>query len=149
VEGGEVREEAQILAFVFVIVVTAATQDFSARTAEVRRINVYVTCDGSDSVGGHLCFAVKEEIITSVGFQLVDDMTAKTGIGVHLVSVDASPGTLRKGLTSAVSVTFTFFGGPIEYYDGAQVFLVGSKKITQIASAILSAVERRATKLRS
>jgi hypothetical protein len=149
VQGGEVREEAQILAFVLVIVVAAATQDFSARTAEVRRINVYVTCDGSDSVGGHLCFAVKEEIITSVGFQLVDDMTAKTGIGVHLVSVDASPATLRKGLTSAVSVTFTFFGGPIEYYDGAQVFLVGSKKITQIASAILSAVERRAMKLRS
>jgi hypothetical protein len=148
VESGEVREEAQILAFVFVIVVAAATQDFSARTAEVRKINVYVTCDGSDSVGGHLCFAVKEEIITSIGFQLVDDMTAKTGIGVHLVSVDASPATLRKGLTSAVSVTFTFFGGPIEYYDGAQVFLVGSQKITQIASAIFSAVERRATKLR-
>jgi hypothetical protein len=47
-----------------------------------------------------------------------------------------------------VSVTFTFFGGPIEYYDSAQVFLVGSKKITEIASAILSVVERRATKLR-
>jgi hypothetical protein len=147
VESGEVREEAQILAFVFVIVLAADTRSVSARTAEARRINVYVSCDGSDSVGGHLCFAVKEEIITSVGFQLVDGMTAKTGIGVHLVSVDASPATLRKGLTSAVSVTFTFFGGPIEYYDGAQVFLVGSKKITQIASAIFSAVERRATKL--
>jgi hypothetical protein len=109
---------------------------------------VYVSCDGSDSVGGHLCFAVKEEIITSVGFQLVDGMTAKTGIGVHLVSVDASPATLPKGVTSAVSVTFTFFGGPIEYYDGAQVFLLGSKKFTEIASVIFSAVERRATKLR-
>jgi hypothetical protein len=148
VENGGVREQAQILAVVFIIVVAAATQDFSTRTAEVRRINVYVSCDGSDSVGGHLCFAVKEEIITSVGFQLVDDMTAKTGIGVHLVSVDASPAMLRKGVTSAVSVTFTFFGGPIEYYDGAQVFLVGSQKITEIASAIFSAVERRSTKLR-
>jgi hypothetical protein len=109
---------------------------------------VYVTCDGSDSVGGHLCFAVKEQVITSVGFQLVDEMTARTGIGVHLVSVDASPTTLPKGVTSAVSLTFTFFGGPIEYYYGAQVFLVGSKKITEIASIIFSAVERRATKLR-
>ena len=133
---------------VFVIVFAAATHSVSARTAEVPKINVYVTCDGSDSVGGHLCFAVKEEIITSVGFQLVDDMMAKTGIGVHLVSVDASPALLRKGVTSAVSVTFTFFGGPIEYYDGAQVFLVGSQKITEIAAAIFSAVERRAPKLR-
>jgi len=144
----EVREEAQILIFVFVIVLAAATHSVSARTTEVRRINVYVTCDGSDIVGGHLCFAVKEEIITATGFQLVDAMTAKTGIGLHLVSVDASPAPLRKGLSSAVSVTFTFFGGPIEYYDGAQVFLVGSKKIDGIASAIISAVERRATKLR-
>jgi len=142
------REPAQILAFVLVIVVAAATHSVSARATEVRTINVYVTCDGSDSVGGHLCFAVKEQIITSVGFQLVDGMTAKTGIGVHLVSVDAGPTTLPKGVTSAVSVTFTFFGGPIEYYDGAQVFLVGSKKITEIASDIFSAVERRATKLR-
>jgi hypothetical protein len=142
------REQARILALVFVIVFAAATHSVSARTAEVPKINVYVTCDGSDSVGGHLCFAVKEEIITSVGFQLVDDMMAKTGIGVHLVSVDASPAMLRKGVTSAVSVTFTFFGGPIEYYDGAQVFLVGSQKITQIASAIFSTVERRSTKLR-
>ena len=91
---------------------------------------------------------MKEQVITSVGFQLVDGMTAKTGIGVHLVSVDAGPTTLPKGVTSAVSVTFTFFGGPIEFYDGAQVFLVGSKKITKIASVIFSAVERRATKLR-
>jgi hypothetical protein len=142
------REPAQILAFVLVIVVAAATHSVSARATEVRTINVYVTCDGSDSVGGHLCFAVKEQIITSVGFQLVDGMTAKTGIGVHLVSVDAGPTTLPKGVTSAVSVTFTFFGGPIEYYDGAQVFLVGSKKITEIASVIFSAVERRAPKLR-
>ena len=142
------REPAQILAFVLVIVVAAATHSVSTRATEVRTINVYVTCDGSDSVGGHLCFAVKEQVITSVGFQLVDGMTAKTGIGVHLVSVDASPATLPKGVTSAVSVTFTFFGGPIEYYDGAQVFLVGSKKITEIASDIFSAVERRATKLR-
>jgi hypothetical protein len=142
------RERAQILAFVFVIVVAAATHSVSTRATEVRTINVYVTCDGSDSVGGHLCFAVKEQVITSVGFQLVDGMTAKTGIGVHLVSVDASPTTLPKGVTSAVSVTFTFFGGPIEFYDGAQVFLVGSKKITEIASVIFSAVERRATKLR-
>jgi hypothetical protein len=148
VENGGVREQARILGLVFVIVFAAATHSVSARTAEVPKINVYVTCDGSDSVGGHLCFAVKEEIITSVGFQLVDDMTAKTGIGVHLVSVDASPAMLRKGLTSAVSVTFTFFGGPIEYYDGAQVFLVGSQKITEIASVIFSAVERRSTKLR-
>jgi hypothetical protein len=76
---------------------------------------VYVSCDGSDIVDSHLCFAVKEEIITSAGFQLVDGMTTETGIGVHLVSVDSGPATLRKGLTSAVSVTFTFFGGPIEY----------------------------------
>jgi hypothetical protein len=50
-------------------------------------------------------------------------------------------------VTSAVSVTYAFFGGPIEYYDGAQVFLVGAKKVSDIVSAILSAVEKRTTKL--
>ena len=79
--------------------------------------------------------------------RLVDDRTARTGIAVDLVSVDASPPGLPKGATSAVSVTYAFFGGPIEYYDGAQVFLVGAKKVSDIASAILSAVEKRATKL--
>src|SRR5260370_38078007 len=71
-------------------------------------------------------------IITSVGLQLVDDRTARTGIAVHLVSVDASPPGLPKGATSAVSVTYAFFGGPIGYYDGAQVFLAGAKKVSDI-----------------
>src|SRR5260370_26551535 len=87
-------------------------------------------------------------IITSVGLQLVDDRTARTGIAVHLVSVDATPPGLPKGVTSAVSVTYAFFGGPIEYYDGAQVFLVGAKKVSDIASAILSAVEKRTAQLK-
>jgi hypothetical protein len=73
-------------------------------------------------------------IITSASFQLVDDRTARTGIAIHLVSVDASPAKLPKGVISAVSVMYTFFGGPIEYYSGAQVFLVGSKKVRDIAS---------------
>ncbi len=117
-----------------------------ALAADVR-LNVYITCDGSDIVGAHLCFAVKEGIITSAGFQLVDDRTARTGIAVHLVSVDGSPANLPKGMTSAISVTYTFFGGPIEYYSGAQVFLVGSKKVGDIASAVLSAIENRASEL--
>jgi hypothetical protein len=41
-------------------------------------------------------------------------MKAKTGLGVHLVIVDAISAILRKGAASSVSVTFTFFGGPIE-----------------------------------
>jgi hypothetical protein len=73
--------------------------------------------------------------------------TARTSIAVHLVSVDASPPGLPQGVTSAVSVTYAFFGGPIEYYDGAQVFIVGAKKVSDITSAIGSAVEKRATKL--
>jgi hypothetical protein len=117
-----------------------------ALAADVR-VNVYVTCDGIDIVGAHLCFAVKEGIITSAGFQLVDGRTTRTGIAVHLVSVDASPAKLPKGVTSAVSVTYTFFGGPIEFYSGAQVFLVGSKKVGDIASAVLYAIETRASEL--
>lgn len=91
--------------------------------------------------------AVKERIITSAAFQLVDGRTASTGIAVHLVSVDASPARLPKGVTSAVSVTYTFFGRPIEYYSGGQVFLVGSKKVGDIASAVLSAIGNRASEL--
>src|SRR6202158_1000578 len=72
------------------------------------RLNDYATCDGGDVVGTHLCFAVKEGIITSVGLQLVDDRTARTGIAVHVGSVDASPPRLPKGATSAVSVTYAY-----------------------------------------
>ena len=113
--------------------VVAAFVDATRALSVDARLNVYVTCDGGDAVGAHLCFAVKEGIITSVGLQLVDDRTARTGIAVHLVSVDASPTGLSKGVTSAVSVTYAFFGGPIEYYDGAQVFLVGAKKVSDIS----------------
>ena len=63
------------------------------------------------------------------------------------MSVDASPAKLPKGVTSAVSVTYTFFGGPIEYYSGAQVFLAGSKKVGDIASALLSAIQTRPSEL--
>ena len=129
------------------VAIAAAFVDATRALSVDARLNVYVTCDGGDAVGAHLCFAVKERIITSVGLQLVDDRIARTGVAVHLVSVDASPPGLPKGVTSAVSVTYAFFGGPIEYYDGAQVFLVGAKKVSDIASTILSAVEKRTAKL--
>src|SRR5262249_44444191 len=100
--------------------------------ADVRNVNVYVTCDGKDVVGARLCLAVKDKILASRNFQLIKEPTGKTGVAVHLVSVDASPGKLPKGTTSAVSVSYTFFGGPIEYYDSAQEFLVGVKKVSDI-----------------
>jgi hypothetical protein len=118
------------------------------QTANTRNVNVFVTCDGKDTVGARLCLAVKDQILSSRDLQLVKEPAGKTGIAVHLVSVDASPGKLPKGTTSAVSVTYTFFGGPIEYYDGAQEFLVGVKKVSDIASAIVSAIEKRAEKLK-
>ena len=91
--------------------VVAAFADATHALPVDARLNVYATRDGGDVVGTHLCFAVKEGIITSVGLQLVDDRTARTGIAVHLVSVDASPPGLPKGATSAVSVTYAFFVG--------------------------------------
>ena len=93
------------------VVVVAAFADATHALPVDVRLNVYVTCDGSDIVGTHLCFTVKEGIITSVGLQLVDDRTTRTGIAVHLVSVDASPPGLPKGVTSAVSVTYAFLVG--------------------------------------
>jgi hypothetical protein len=59
--------------------------------ADVPLINVYVTCDGADSVGASLCFVVKEAIISSGRYQLVDDNDDKIEVGLHLVSVDTSP----------------------------------------------------------
>jgi hypothetical protein len=117
--------------------------------ADVPLINVYVTCDGADSVGASLCFVVKEAIISSGRYQLVDDGDDKIGIGVHLVSVDTSPPGPASGVSSAVSVTYTFFGGRFEYYDSAQVFSVGSKKITKIASSISSQIATRTAELNS
>ncbi len=82
---------------VLILLIIASTSMDARRASAVgARLNVYVTCDGSDIVGAHLCFAVKERIITSVGFQLVDERTARTGIAVHLVSVDVSPASRPK-----------------------------------------------------
>ena len=108
---------------------------------------VHVTCDGYDSVGASLCFDVKEAIISSGRYQLVDDMVGKIGVGVHLVSVDTSPPGPIKGLRSAVSVTYTFFGGQFEYYGDAQVFSVGSKRVADIASAISSKIASHVAQL--
>jgi hypothetical protein len=134
-------------AFIFLVLSVMFTCLSLLEAAELRDVNVYVTCDGQDTVGARLCLAVKDKILSSHDLQLVNEPTGKTGIAVHLVSVDASPGKLPKGTTSAVSVTYTFFGGPIQYYDGAQEFLVGVKKVTDIASSILSAIDKRAAKL--
>jgi len=121
---------------------------FTSGTHTIRSFDifwkVYATCDGAaDAIGARLCFSVKEMVITSVNFQLINDRSGQTGIAVHLVSVEASPPGLPKGLTSAVSVTYAFFGGPIEYYAGAQVYIVGTKKIDDIASSIFSAIKKR------
>ena len=107
--------------FVLLTVLAACSDAPRALAADVR-LNVYVTCDGSDIVGAHLCFAVKEGIITSVGLQLVDDRTARTGIAVHLVSVDASPPGLPKGVTSAVSVTTRFLVGRLSITTAPRYF---------------------------
>ena len=130
----------------FILTLTFARLTFSQ--TDIQKINVYVTCDGKDVVGARLRLAVKDQILSSHDLQLVKEPTGKTGIAVHLVSVDASPEKLPKGITSAVSVPYTFFGGPIEYYNGAHEFLVGVKKVSYIASAILSAIEKRAEKLK-
>jgi transposase InsO family protein len=97
------------------LTVLAAFADAPRGLAADVRLNVYVTCDGSDIVGAYLCFAVKEGIITSAGFQLVDDRTARTGIAVHLVSVDASP---QAGAPNAVWCAD--FKGHFRTRDGAR-----------------------------
>src|SRR5437762_12678308 len=58
--------------FVLLTVLAASAEVPLALAADVR-LNVYVTCDGGDIAGAHLCFAVKQGIITSVDLQLVDD----------------------------------------------------------------------------
>ena len=47
--------------FVLSTVLGASADAQRALAADVR-LNVYVTCDGSDIVGAHLCFAVKERL---------------------------------------------------------------------------------------
>ena len=42
------------------LVVVAALADATHALPVDARVNVYVTCDGGDVVGTHLCFAVKE-----------------------------------------------------------------------------------------
>ena len=139
---------ACVIAYVFLLWLPFAVYKTAPVPAtDVPRINVYVTCNGADSVGPSLCFVVKEAIISSGRYQLVDNSDDKIGVGVHLVSVDTSPRGPASGLSSAVSVTYTFFGGRFEYYDSAQVFSVGSKKITNIASSISTQIATRTAEL--
>ncbi len=124
-----------------VLVLIGSVLAANVEAAGVRLVGVYVTCDGHDVVGANLCFNVKEKIRASAGFRLLDDPSGR-GVGVHLVTVDDSP-TGFEGASSAVSVTYTtFLGSSLEYFETAQVIEVGSERVREMATSVLSRVDR-------
>ena len=113
-------------------------------------IKVNVQCDGEDTIGERLCFAIKEKIRASKGFELVDVRQAESsplGFGVHLLSLDAGE---EKGNMSAISVVFTLPQPTprLDYYLTLRIMLCGLSRIDDQASAILADIDKESDNLR-
>jgi hypothetical protein len=104
-------------------------------------LKVSVTCSTDDSVGSRLCFAVKEKIRASRGFELVDDQTNGGTCVIHIVSVD----TGDNGNASAVATVYTVITSrpyPIEAYLTTVVHLIGTKRVEDIAEDVVADLEQ-------
>lgn len=119
----------------------------------VNIIKVVVSCRGEDSIGQRLCFAVKEKIRGSHGFELVEEAQAEAsnqGFGVHLISEDpANPNSPLTGSTSAVAIVFTVpRKQQIDGFVTAGIIMCGAKNVDEAASGILARIETSSAPLR-
>jgi hypothetical protein len=84
----------------------------------VEIVDVTVDCMGDDGIGQSLCYAVKEKIRSSRGFELVSDIPPPPRgftnikrlapfLGLHLVSADDTLPGLPQGAVSVVALTVT------------------------------------------
>lgn len=112
----------------------------------VKVLKVFVQCSTDDSIGSRLCFAIKEKIRASRGFELIEDSTVGA-CGIHLVSVDAGD----NGADSAVSETYTVVSpkvAPFEVLLTSSVRIVGSERVDHVAEATMAELEEATDFLR-
>jgi hypothetical protein len=105
---------------------------------------VFVDCSCDDIVGGNLCYAVKEKIRASSGFRL-SEQTPDIGIAVHLVCIDDAVGDEQRGNASAVSVAYATYAHSaitLEYYESSTVVIVGTNRIGEVSTSIVSEVDK-------
>jgi hypothetical protein len=104
-------------------------------------VGVAVDCVGDDAIGQSLCYAVKEKIRSSQGFEL--DSGAKDRIlGLHLVSADDTLAGLPQGSVSVVALTVTLdLPSGTNVYWWSTPMVLGAFRVSDTADSIAAKLD--------
>jgi hypothetical protein len=107
-----------------------------AQAADSEPVGVVVSCSCHDLVGSRFCFALKEKIRASAGYELVAD-SHRIAAGMHIICADTAVGEMV-GYGSAVSITFTVIDKPGEEYLDTGLVMVGSERVNAMVASTLA-----------
>jgi hypothetical protein len=114
----------------------------------VKIVKVQLDSNGKDILGERLCFALKEKIRASRGFELVDAKEAQqspTGFTVHIISLDTSEG---KGYRSWAAIAFTLpLQNTTELYQDLEVVDFGSTHVDDTADDVMADIDQESAAL--
>jgi hypothetical protein len=110
-----------------------------------KRVKVFVTCSGEDSIGTRLCSQLKEKIRGSKGFELVQSAGTLV-FCVHIVSTDIGS---ERGNYSAASRTFTLGTAQgTELYLTAGVESCGVSRVADCVDDLFADIDKDSEFLR-
>jgi hypothetical protein len=104
-------------------------------------LKIQVDCSGDDSIGSQVCYAVKEKIRASEGFELID--TAKPIPGTFRLSL-VTIETDSSDTASAISEVITGRDKDgDELYLEQYVSICGADRVDYIANGIIADIEQQ------
>lgn len=116
------------------------TKSWVRAAGKEKVLRVYVSCSGDDAIGGRVCYAVKEKLRASRGFELTST-TQVGGFCVHLVSIDDTPPGYQN-LASAIAETITGNTAAGQLYLTTSVVIVGASRVQEIADSIVANLDQ-------
>lgn len=131
---------AQLVIALSATVVTISLLFLPAEAAGGAPVGVVVGCTCDDIVGARFCFALKEKIRASAGYDLVGE-GSRLAAGMRIVCQDIEKGE-SAGRTSAVSITFTLTNKTSEEYLSSAVFVIGAHRVNDMAASALAVLDQ-------
>jgi hypothetical protein len=114
----------------------------------IKVVEVQLDCNGTDILGKRLCFALKEKIRASRGFELVDAKEAQqspTGFTLHVISIDTSDG---KGYRSSAAIAYTIpLKDATELYQDVEIVDFGSEHVNGTADDLMADIDQESAPL--
>lgn len=111
----------------------------------VKILKIQVDCSGDDSIGSQVCYAVKEKIRASRGFELINPDTPISGsFTLSLVSASTTVQIDSNDYSSAISEVITGI-----YTDGVPIllaqyiFVCGADRVDNMANQIMANLEEK------